>query len=285
MLPTAIVVFREVLEASLIVGIIMAATKGVPGRGLWVAAGTALGILGAGVTAGFADVIANAVSGIGQELFDAAILFGAVLMLAWHNIWMQRHGREMAMHMKQVGQRVVSGDSSMAVLAVVVGLAVMREGSELVLFLYGIAAQGSNHAAMLAGALLGLAAGAGVGVTLYLGLLRIPTKYLFSVTSWMILLLAAGMASQGAAFLSQADLLPTLGTALWNTSWLLSERSVLGQVLHTLLGYVAAPSGIQIVFYLATIATIGVLMQVYKQPPPRRPAPAVTDTRHRVTDG
>ena len=282
MLPTAIVVFREVLEAALILSIIMAATKGVPGRGFWVSAGTALGVLGAGVTAAFADVIANAVSGIGQELFNAAILFAAVGMLGWHNIWMQRHGREMAKHMKQVGQRVVSGDSSLAVLAVVVGLAVMREGSELVLFLYGIAAQGSNHGAMLVGAVVGLAAGVTVGITLYLGLLRIPTRYLFSVTSWMILLLAAGMASQGAAFLAQADVLPTLGTALWNTSWLLSESSVIGQVLHTLLGYTAAPSGIQIVFYLTTLAVIGVLMQIYKQPLQR---PAAAEGRRHAAGG
>ncbi|HKI82084.1 MAG TPA: FTR1 family protein, partial [Pseudodesulfovibrio sp.] len=94
MLPTAIIVFREVLEASLIISIVLAATKGVDKRGLWVGIGVALGILGAGVTAAFADTIANAVAGVGQELFNAAILFAAVFMLGWHNIWMQRHGRE-----------------------------------------------------------------------------------------------------------------------------------------------------------------------------------------------
>ncbi len=266
MLPTAIVVFREILEASLILSIIMAVTRGVPGRGLWVTAGAALGLLGAGLTALFADAIANAVSGVGQELFNATILFAAVIMLGWHNVWMQRHGREMAMHMKDVGQKVAAGDKPLHILSVVVALAVMREGSELVLFLYGIAAQGSQSLPMASGFSLGLVAGAAVSLALYFGLLRIPTKYLFTVTAWMILLLAAGMASQGAAFLVQANLLPTLGRAIWNTTWLLSESSVIGQILHTLVGYVAVPSGIQIVFYLTTLLVIGTLMQVYKHP-------------------
>lgn len=266
MLPTAIIVFREVLEAALVISIVMAATKGVSRRGLWVSLGTGLGILGAGVTAAFADTIANAVSGIGQELFNAVILFAAVLMLGWHNIWMQRHGRELAMHMKQVGQQVASGETPLHIMAIVVAIAVLREGSELVLFLYGIAAQGSHPLSMMTGAIVGLCGGAVMGTALYLGLLRIPTKHLFTVTSWMILLLAAGMASQGAAFLVQANILPSLGTAIWNTSWLLPQSGLMGQILHTLVGYVAAPSGIQIVFYLITIAVIGTLMQVYKQP-------------------
>ncbi len=274
MLPTAIIVFREVLEASLIISIVMAATKGVARRGLWVGIGTGLGLLGAGITAAFADTLANAVSGMGQELFNATILFAAVLMLGWHNIWMQRHGRELAMHMKQVGQKVASGETPLHILALVVAIAVLREGSELVLFLYGIAAQGSQTVSMLSGAGVGLAGGGVLGAALYLGLLRIPTKYLFAVTSWMILLLAAGMASQGAAFLVQANVLPSLGLAIWNTSWLLPQSSLLGQILHTLVGYVAAPSGIQILFYLTTIVVIGVLMQVYKHPPIKQQAPS-----------
>src|ERR1700722_11892910 len=96
MLPTAIIVFREVLEAALIVGIVMAASRGAIGRGLWVSGGIGAGALGAICVAGFAASIAAAAAGMGQELFDAAILFAAVGMLGWHNVWMSRHGREMA---------------------------------------------------------------------------------------------------------------------------------------------------------------------------------------------
>src|SRR4029077_4243289 len=147
-------------------------------------------------------------------------------------------------------------------LALVVGIAVLREGSETVLFLYGIAAAGSGGIAnMLGGGTIGVLGGAIVGAGLYLGLLRIPSRYLFSVTSWMILLLAAGLASQGAFFLNQADVLPSLGNQIWDTSWLLDEDSVPGRVMHVLLGSVARPEGIQLAFWAATVVILLALMR------------------------
>jgi high-affinity iron transporter len=213
--------------------------------------------------AAFAGAIAAAASGVGQELLNATVLFAAVVMLGWHNVWMSQHGRELAGSLKTMGAAVRGGTSDMHVLALVVGMAVLREGSELVLFLYGIAASASGQAGdMAAGALLGVGAGAAIGAALYLGLLRIPSSRLFSVTGWMILLLAAGMAGQGAAFLVQADILPALGENLWDTTALISDEGLLGRVLHTLIGYTARPYGIQLLFYLCTLGAILTLMKV-----------------------
>jgi high-affinity iron transporter len=270
MLATLIIVFREVLEAALIVGIVLAAARGVPRRHLWISAGIGGGVLGALVVASLAGEIAAAVEGFGQELFNAGILFAAVGMLGWHNIWMQRHGRELAASATAVGRAVLAGARPLYALAIVVGIAVLREGSEIVLFLYSIwVAGGSSASSMLAGGALGLAAGAGAGAGIYFGLLAIPLRYLFAVTSWLILFLAAGMASQGAAFLLQADLLPALGNNLWDTSYVLSEGSLLGQLMHVLLGYSAQPAGIQLVFYLTTLIVIASLMRLLG----RLPAP------------
>ena len=275
MLPTAIIVFREVLEASLVVGIVLAASRGVARRGAWVTGGVGAGILGAVLVAAFAGAIAAAVDGIGQELFNAAILFTAVAMLGWHNIWMNRHGRELAAAAATLGKAVLGRSRPLYALALVVGIAVLREGSEVVLFLYGIAiASGMGTFGMLGGGLLGLAGGAAIGAVIYLGLLSIPLRQLFGVTSWLILLLAAGMASQAAAFLMQANLLPALGNELWDTSSVLSELSMLGLLLHALIGYSAQPAGIQVVFYLATLIVIGTLMRVTGRVPPSRPAAA-----------
>jgi FTR1 family protein len=263
MLASAIIVFREVLEAALIVGIVLAATRGISRRGRWVVAGIAAGIVGAVLAAAFATSISELASGMGQEAFNAGILFLAVVMLGWHNVWMSRHGRAMARDMKAVGSAVAAGERPLYVLAIVVGLAVLREGSEVVLFLYGIAASGGSPVALVTGSALGVVLGAVAGAALYLGLLKIPTAKLFTVTGWMILLLAAGMAAQGAGFLVQAGVLPPLGDALWDTSDVLSERSLVGQVLHTLIGYIAQPAGIQVLFYAATVAVIGGLMKLY----------------------
>src|SRR5438477_12043564 len=140
MFGALIIVFREVIEAGLIIGIVLAATRGISGRGHWVAAGVLLGTLGAGIVALFAEAIANAFEGSGQELLNASVLGAAVVMLMWHNAWMARHGREMAQQMKALGKDVSAGARPMTMLTVVIGLAVLREGSEIVLFLYGIVA-------------------------------------------------------------------------------------------------------------------------------------------------
>lgn len=280
MLATAIIVFREVLEAALIVGIVLAASQGIARRGLWVGGGIAAGAASAAVVAAGADAITAAMAGFGQEVLNAAILFAAVAMLGWHNVWMTHHGREQTLAANRLGAAVRAGAQPLWALAFAVGLAVLREGSEVVLFLYGIAAAGGGSAAaMVIGGGLGLGGGVAAGASLYLGLVRIPMRHLFSVTSWMVLLLAAGMASQGAAFLLQADLVPPLGANLWDTSFLLSDNSVLGRVLHTLIGYSAQPAGIQLVFYLATLLVIGSLMRLVGGLPWSRRAFRHRDTR------
>lgn len=264
MLATAIIVFREVLEAALIIGIVLAATRGLARRGAWVSAGIVAGVTGAGLVALFADAISAMAAGVGQEVFNAAILLFAVIMLGWHNVWMGHHGREMAQQMRDMGQAVKHGSRAVYMLAVVIGLAVLREGSEVVLFLYGITvAQQDSARFMLAGGLLGLLAGAMTGLLMYRGLLRISSKHLFTVTTWMITLLAAGMAAQAAGFLEQANLLPPLAQTMWDSSDILAQNSVPGRVLQTLVGYVDHPSGIQVLFYVATLGGIAALMRLY----------------------
>ncbi|MEN6542318.1 FTR1 family protein [Parvibaculum sp.] len=268
MLATLIIVFREVIEAALVLSIVAAATKGVAGRNKWLVLGVLGGIAGAALVAVFAGTISESLEGVGQEVFNASVLFVAVIMLAWHNVWMSSHGRELAAEMKAVGHDVSVGTRPLYAVAIVVGMAILREGSEVVLFLYGIASGGVGASGLLLGGAIGVVAGAALGFALYFGLLNLSTRHLFSVTSWMILLLAAGMAAQGANFLTQAGLLPSLGTGLWDTSAILPDggsgfAGIIGQTLHTLVGYTARPSGIQLVFYVGTLILIGGAMKLY----------------------
>lgn len=257
MLSSSIIVFRETLEAALILGIIAAATQGVFQRGRWLAGGVLAGVLGSAVVAALTEQLAELAEGAGQELFNAGVLGIAVVMLAWHNIWMARHGAEMARQAKQVGGAVKSGDKTLFAVAVVIALAVLREGSETVLFLYGMLASGEQSiASVLAGGALGLAVGAAAGVGLYAGFLRIPARWFFSATSGLILLLAAAMASQAARFLVQADRLPALASPLWDSSAVLTNTSPLGALLRMLAGYDAAPSGMQVIFYFTTVGLV-----------------------------
>jgi high-affinity iron transporter len=257
MLVSLIIVFREAMEAGLIVGIVLAATQGVAGRGRWVAAGIAAGVAGASLVAVFAAALSDAFEGAGQEVFTAAILCFAVVMLSWHILWMSRHARAMAAEFREVGQAVRLGQRSLAALAVVVAVAVLREGAEVVLFLYGVVA-GSHTTglSLAAGGAVGLVLAAAVSWLLYRGLVIIPMHRLFSVTNGLIALLAAGMAGQAAATLHGADLLPGWGEHLWDTSALLADDSFAGRALHALVGYSARPSGIQLAAWIGTLSLL-----------------------------
>jgi high-affinity iron transporter len=277
MLGVALLVFREVLEAALIISIVAAATRGVARRGVFIGGGVALGVIGALLVAGFAGVIADAVGGSGQELFNASVLLVAVAMIGWHVVWMSSHGRELVQQMQSVGGAVKAGSSSLTLLLVVVGLAVLREGSEVVLFLYGMAAGGTGTAGMVIGCSLGVAAGVAMGFALYFGLLRIPLRHFFTATNWMLVLLAAGLASTAARFLVQANWLPAWGNQLWDSSAILDNGTLVGQALHVLVGYDAHPAGMQIVFYAAIVALLVVGMRLTARPPQAREAESADD--------
>lgn len=283
MLGIALLVFREVLEAALIVTVVAAATRGVPRRSVFVGGGIALGVVGAIVVAVCMGFIEGSLGGVGQEVFQAAVLLTAVVMIGWHVTWMSSHGKEMVQQMQRVTDSVKAGSSSIALLLAVVALAVLREGSEVVLFLFGMAAGGAGKLGFIGGVPLGLAGGVAVGFALYFGLLRIPIRYFFSATNWMLVVLASGLAASGAGYLIQADLLPAWGNQLWDTSWLLTNNSIVGQAVHVLTGYEARPAGMQLVFWIVSFVVLvaGMRFMSMRMAAQKRRAHAATQ---RVTD-
>ena len=271
MLAALIIVFREVFEAGLIVGIVLAVTGSVPHRNRWIGGGVMAGVLAACVVAAFTGALSQLFAGMGQELFNAAILSVAVMMLTWHNVWMAHHGREIAGEMRAAGQAVAAGTKSLLALAVVVGVAVLREGSEVALFLYGVAASDGGSALSLAvGALIGLALGGAICLLTYFGLMRIPQRALFATTTALITLLAAGMAAQAVAFLERANWLNSLDTVVWDSAWLLSEKSIAGRTLHTLIGYTDQPTEMQLLVYVAVLLVTFMLMRLTGSQPADR---------------
>ncbi|MBI5920602.1 MAG: FTR1 family protein [Betaproteobacteria bacterium] len=273
MLGSAIIVFREVFEAALIIGIIAAATKHLEGRSRWLAIGISSGIAGSLLVAFLAEWIAGLAEGVGQELLNAGILGLAALMLAWHNIWMARHGIQLAQDAQALGRELNDGSKEMSALGLVVALCILREGSETVLFLHGLlAGNEETTSSVLVGGALGLGLGVATGIALYGGFTKIPVRWFFAATSGLILVLAAAMASQMAKFLAQADLLPTLAMPVWDSSWLLPNGSPVAAFLRILVGYDAQPLGIQALFYAATVILIIVGMRACS--PARRIASA-----------
>lgn len=258
MSAAALIVFREVLEAALVIGIVLAASRGVANRGLIATSGIAAGLLGSFAVAFVVESLADGASETGSDILNAAILGAAMSMLGWHSVWMRRrHAGEAAARMNSFGSRVAGGGIPSWVLGCSIALVVLREGSETALFLYGIAAIGEKAGPLFLGSIVGLAGGMTVGLMMYAGVLVIPARYFFNVTSVLILFLCAGLASDAADYLVQAGAVPALYDSLWDTSALLDEGSLLGQCLHALIGYDSKPAGIQVLAYLATLAVMG----------------------------
>lgn len=257
MISSMVIVFREMLEMVLVVGVLLVATRGLVRSRLWIGVGAFAGLLGAGFFGIFMEQMEAAFSGDGEFIFNAVILLAASLMIAWTVFWMSRHGREMSGRMHRVADAASAGEVPLTALAVVAMAAVMREGSEAVFFLFG-AAQGiaSEGAEMLIGGLLGAVVAFGLGTLLYFGLVQIPLKRLFSVVGWLLMLLAAGMASQAAANLVMINMLPALIDPLWNSSALIASDSMAGELLHVLVGYDDEPSAIQVLVFILSLAAM-----------------------------
>ena len=255
MFGTAIIVFRETLEAALFVGIMAAATRGLAGRSRWLTAGVLAGSAGALALAAGAEQISALADGVGQDLVNASILALALAMLTWHCVWISNHGARAAAEARALGSSFKQGQRAPWALMIVVALSVLREGAETVLFVAGYAT-GSGLTGTLTGALAGVLSGSAIGALIYLGLSRVPVQRMFAVTNTLILLLAASIASQLARALSQAGLINVWGQPLWDTSRVLRMDSPVGTLAHALVGYDAQPSGLQLAFYALALLVI-----------------------------
>lgn len=255
MFGTAIIVFRETLEAALFVGIMAAATRGLAGRSRWLTAGVLAGSAGALALAAGADHISALADGVGQDLVNAGILAVALTMLTWHCVWVSNQAAQAAAEARELGKAFKQGQRAPWALMIVVGLSVLREGAETVLFVAGLS-NGASPTNTLAGALAGVLSGSAVGALIYLGLSRVPMRRMFAVTNTLILLLAASIASQLARALSQAGLINAWGQPLWDTSPLLRVDSPIGTLAHALVGYEAQPTGLQLAFYASALLVI-----------------------------
>ena len=260
MISAVLIVFREMLEMALVVGILLAATEQLPAARRWIGIGGIVGALGAAVVAWFMETMEASFDGEGEFLFNAVVLTLAAILIGWTTIWMQRHGREIGTRMKPVGNDIIAGDTPVTALAIITMAAVMREGSEAVFFLLGaVQATAEDGWSIAIGALIGILLGAIIAWGIYKGLRQVPLKQTFSVINGLLILLAAGMASQAVWNLVAIEKLPPLIEPLWDTSRGLSQDSAIGEVLHALVGYDPQPSAMQITVFAAVLITLTLL--------------------------
>lgn len=265
MLQIAIVVFREILEVSLILGILTAATKEIPGRTKWILTGLGLGLIGSLLLAISTDKISESLNGMGQEFFNGLILLAASVMIGWTVLWMQKHAKSISGELKRLGNSVREGKKPLYILAVVVLLSTLREGMEIVLFSYSYYISGTEISEIIFGAAIGILSGAAIGCALYLGMLKAFGKYFFIVTTWILIFLSAGIAASGIGFWINAEIVPALANPAFDASRILSQQSVFGKFLHIFFGYIDQPAGAQLIAYFVVLITLIIGLRIAKK--------------------
>ena len=265
MFQIAIVVFREILEISLILGILSAATKEIPGRAKWILGGLSLGAIASIILALFTDNISNSLNGQGQEFFNGLVLLSAAFMISWTVIWMQRHAKSISSELKRLSNSIREGKKPLYILLIVVFLSTMREGMEVVLFTYSYYISGAAISDIISGLLIGTLFGCAAGLALYLGIIKAFGKYFFIVTTWLLVFLASGISAQGIGFWINAGIVPALANPAIDLSNILSDQSFFGKFLHIFFGYIDQPAGAQLIIYFVNIFVLVLGLRVAKK--------------------
>jgi high-affinity iron transporter len=268
MLQIATIVFREVLEIFILISIILAATASVPQRKFYVTLGVMLGVIGSSVVAIFTRVISEALDSSGQEIFNIIILTISIFLITSTLIWMKSHSKKITNNIKSVSNQVVEGRTSKIILTTIISTCILREGSEIVLFVYSVlAAHQVSYESLIIGFFLGGSIGAACGACIYLGILKFSGKYAFKISSVLLIFIAAGLASEVANLISAAELVdPSMFTEpLWDSSGFIMDDSFIGKLLNILTGYTSKPSALQIVFFISTLGIITSLLKLNEQ--------------------
>ncbi len=257
MLDAALIMFRETLEMALVLGVLLAAVRGIARARLAVWVGAAAGAILAALLGVFMENLEASLQGNGEFVFHACVLAMASVLLGWTVVWMQQHGRELAAKLRAKGEAVARAEAPVWALAGASFAAVSREGSEAAFFLFSAAqASGAEAVEMTMGGVLGTLAAATLGVLLYLGIVRLPVGKALAVTGWLLVFIAAGMASQAAWNLVLVGWLPSLGGPVWDTSDWLAKDSSLGTLLRVLVGYDDSPSPMQLLVFFVALAML-----------------------------
>lgn len=273
------IVWRESVEAMLVVGILYTWLRSTPEgkRGLnylWggVAAGLALAVALALVLLG----VSSWLSDEGQEWFQAIMSLAACALVVQMVVWMKKHGRTLKGELESGARSSVASDNWWG-LFVLVAIAVAREGSETVVFLYGTVSAGEGGSDMLMLALAGVAGFAVALLTfwlLQLGGKLITWRRFFKVTETLLLLLAGSLLVGGLDHLISLDVLPTIIDPVWDTSWLLSDSTGIGKILADFAGYRALPALISVLLWVAYWIVVWALLRWMSGKSARAPAAA-----------
>lgn len=268
---TFVIVFRETLEASLIVGIILAMLSRLKAMAYasYVWMGTAIAVA-ASLLAGWAMSLATAsAQGRWEGIIGGCISLAACAVLTWMVFWMDRQSKRLRPELEDRVEGAVTRHEVLA-LFLLPFLAVFREGAETVLFLKAVALQSAASVSLIGG-LLGAGVAIGVTAAIFYGGRKVPLKTLFRTTGIFLLIIAAGLLAYGIHELEELGWLPPLISHVWDINHIVNEREGVGAFLKALFGYNGNPSLLEVIAYVGYLAVVSVALR-RAATPPRRPA-------------
>jgi high-affinity iron transporter len=285
MLGTFVITWRETIEAALIVGILLTYLDkiGQSSQFRMVYWGVVWAVAAAAVFAGLSTYAASLFQDTGQEIFSAAILFLATVVLTHMVVWMHHNAREIKGALQHRAELAIAKRQLWA-LATLAFVGVFREGVETVLFLWGLFLQGATGESVglaVTGGFLGVAVGILMTWAFFKGFGHLDLKPFFRVSGVILIFMAAGMLATGFGHLIAAGLLPGIIEPLWDTSSLLSERSLLGSLAAGIFGYRSHPSLVEAGSYLLYFPVVFGVLEIQR----RLHVPTAARGRRGVAEG
>ncbi|MBA3870850.1 MAG: FTR1 family protein [Anaerolineae bacterium] len=278
MIASLLITFREGVEASLIVGILLGFLKktGQTQYAKYVWSGVVAAIVVSIAVAVAILAIGAELEGPAEPLFEGTMLFIAVGLVTAMIFWMRYQSRTLKSSLESEMNAAVQNGHPRALFATAF-FAVVREGIETALFISAIGFTNKNIDT-LAGSILGLVIAALVGYLIFASTLRLNLRTFFSITSVLLLVIAAGLFGRAIHEFIEIGLLPALREGVYNVGGILPAESTIGQVLTALFGYNAAPDLLEVIGYVGflVVAMVGIPWIVdrqFQRAANRQPAP------------
>ena len=248
-ITTFLIVFREALEASLIIGIILTVLARLNQRKYFphVIVSAFVAILISLWAGKLLMTLTEAAQGNAEKLIEGGISLVACGVLTYMIFWMDRQAKKIKPEIESQLEKAISKGELITIISLPF-LAVFREGAETVLFLSALSAKNPSSVSFLGG-ILGLVLAVLIVLAIFVGGKKIPLRPLFQGSGMFLLLIAAGLLAYGIHEFQELGLIPEIYAPIWNINHILNEKVGLGQFLKSIFGYNGNPSLIEVIGY------------------------------------
>ena len=259
-----IAIFRESMEISLLLGIIMAATARIKNSRYYIVLGIVVGVIASSLIAFFLKTISDSLQGLGQEVFDISICITTIIMLAITICWIQNYNN-MFNNINSAAKQIQNHFAFKLALVTIVATSIFREGAEILLLTYSFAViKKLNLFDYLSGIAFSAVAGFAFGFLIYKGLLKFAKKFIFEISSILLIMVAASIAAETAKLLVSCGFISFGKEILWDLGFVLSDKSYLGSFLKILIGYNSKMTLIEFIVYISVFISLLLLSRHYK---------------------